>query len=195
MLHLFGVVFLADQAHAGCGAAADLVLQTGPRAIAVVAVLALAHLEYLLQEIQAVAHGAGAGIGAEVAALPALGAPVQGEPRKLAVRQVDIGVGFVVTQQDVVDRLVLLDQVVLQQQRLDLAVQHSDLDVGDVGHHRHGFRLQPAGAEVAGNPVFQVFGLAHVQQPPLGVVHLVHAGALAQGGEKGLVIETAVSHG
>ncbi len=67
MAYIFGVLDWVNQLYARRLTALDLVLQAGPRAVAVVAVFALAHEECLLQQAQAFADSSGARIGAEVA--------------------------------------------------------------------------------------------------------------------------------
>ncbi len=195
VLHLLRVLVLAHQAHAGRGAAVYLVLQAGTRAVAKVTVLALPHLEYFLQKMQRLAHCAGAGIGAEVLPLASLGAAVQRQARKpVLAGQEDIGITLVVPQQDIVRRLVGLDQVVLQQQRVHLGGGNGDLYLLNAHHQGHGFLGQAAGAKVAAHPVFQIARLAHVQQLVLGVVHLVNPRPRGQGVEKRLVIELSQTY-
>ncbi len=89
----------------------------------------------------------------------------------------DVRVGFVVAQQDVVARLPLLDQVVLERQRFFLVI---DLDKID----RAGFMDQRAGlgvgqtfiVEVTAHPIAQVLGFADVDHRAVSVFVEVHAG-------------------
>jgi len=83
--HVLGVVFRADIADAGGGAAFDLVLQAGSGTVAEEAVLALAHPEEFLQQMQTLPDGTGAGIGTEIAPLAALRPAVEGQSRILLV--------------------------------------------------------------------------------------------------------------
>ena len=95
--HVAAVILLAHQAHAGAGAALDLILQAGPRTVAEETVLALTHPKGFLQKHQAIPHHVGVGIGAKIAALPAFDAAMEGEARiGLPLRQEHIGVGLVV---------------------------------------------------------------------------------------------------
>src|SRR5690606_4328653 len=71
------VVLAPDQPDAGCRAAPDLVLQAGPRAIAEIAVLAIADQEQLLQLVDGFAHRPGVRVRPEVAALARTRAPVK----------------------------------------------------------------------------------------------------------------------
>ncbi len=96
MTHVFGVLFGVDQLHAWRLAALDLVLQAGPGAVAVVAVLALPHEEGLLQQAQAFADRAGARIGAEVASGLLLGATMNTQSWKFTGREEHIGIGLIV---------------------------------------------------------------------------------------------------
>src|SRR3546814_21174956 len=54
--HRFGVLARLHQAHAGRGAAADLVLQAGPRAVAEHADLAAAQTEHLVHQVARPTH-------------------------------------------------------------------------------------------------------------------------------------------
>lgn len=66
-LHLLGIFGLAHQpGHAGAGAALELVEQTGAGAVGIDRILALAHREDLLHQVQALAHRAAGGVRAEV---------------------------------------------------------------------------------------------------------------------------------
>ena len=83
------------------------------------------------------------------------------------------GKALVVAQHDVVARLVLLDEVVFEQQRLGLGVGERDLDARDVPDQRLHLGVDVAGEEVVADAVAQVARLAHVQQ--LGLTLLVRA--------------------
>ena len=89
-------------------------------------------------------------VGREVRAV--IVRPVLFEPARhiharvaLAERQLDVGVALVVTQQNVVARLELLDQVVLERERLLLVVEDDGLKV--VGRLEHQVPLLVRGAE------------------------------------------------
>jgi hypothetical protein len=88
------VILHVDQLHARRGAATDLVLQARARAIAEIAVLALTHLEQLLHQAEAFAHGEGARIRPEIA--PRLIARRDGRPAadNLRRRQINIRDSF-----------------------------------------------------------------------------------------------------
>ncbi|MNO75440.1 hypothetical protein D3C76_664860 [compost metagenome] len=179
--NIVGVLVFVDQADARPLAALDLVLQAGPGAVGVVAVFALAHRKGLLQQAEAFANGTGAGVWAEVSALGLFRTAMDAQAREVAVRQKHVGVGFIVAQQDVVRRPPFLDQVLLQQQRLGLVGGDGGLDLGDAAHQRSGLGRQAGFAEIAGQALLEVFGLAHVEQPRLGVEHTINARATAAG--------------
>ncbi len=151
--HVAGVVLLADVAHARRGAALDLVLQARPGAVLEEAVPALAHGEDLLQVVERFAHRAGAGERPEIPPLPLAATAVKAQPREALVGgEVDVGIALVVAQQDVVARAQLLDEVVLEDQRLGLGVGHRDLHVGDLRHHGLGLGVVRLAGEVARHP-------------------------------------------
>ena len=190
MAHVAGVVLFRDQPHARRGAAADLVLQAGPRAVAEIAVLALAHLEQLLHQIEAFAHRMGAGIRPEIATRQVFRAAVEGQPRiVLAAGEVDVGIALVVAQQDVVARLERLDQLRFQQQRFTLGTRHRDLDAGDLRHHRGDPRLRRRLQEIAADALLQIAGLAHVEQLARRVEVAVDARRRGERAEESLAVE------
>ena len=77
---------------------------------------------------QAVRQVAGE-VRAEVSRAVLAQPPRDVDARILLAGQLDVGIGLVVAQQDVEARLVLLDQVVLERQRLLLVVDQDVVDV------------------------------------------------------------------
>ena len=144
----------------------------------------MAQAKQLLQDVEALAHRARRGIGAEVAGRPAPGAAMEAQARKVVLRrQLDVGIGFVVAQHHVVGRALLLDQALLQQQRLGFAVGDGAVDVGHLGGQRQGLSVQAAGAEVAGDAPSQIARLADVKRLAGLVEHAIDAGLLAEAGK------------
>ena len=123
------VVFLGDLADTWCEAALDVVLEARP----VLQVAAGAQREELAQELEALVHGRDVRVGAEVARAVLRHAVRQEDARVLLLhRDLDVGIALVVLEADVVMRAVLLDEVALEDQRLDLGVRHDDLEVRDM---------------------------------------------------------------
>ena len=120
-------------AHAWRPAAADVIVEA--RALALgrrQVVVARADGEHPADEVERAAHLADVGVRAEVARAGNVAPPRHQHPRKrLADGHGDRGIALVVLEPHVEARLVFLDEVVLEQQRLRL-VRHDDrLDVGD----------------------------------------------------------------
>ena len=104
-------------------------------------------------------------------------------------RDLDERVALVVLEPDVEARLVALDQVGLEQQRLADGVGERPLEVrhpvdGRLDAQRRR-RRRPARLPVLADAVSQALRLAHVQHPARGVLHEVHAGAVGQALEGG----------
>ncbi|VVN29392.1 hypothetical protein PS681_04755 [Pseudomonas fluorescens] len=192
--HVFGIDLRLDQPDARRFAAFDLILQTWPGTVLVVAVFTLANEEGLLQQTQAFAYGAGARIRTEILALGFFGPAMNAQARKLPVGQKHVGIGFVVAQQDVVRRPPLFDQRLFKQQRFGFVGGDGRFDLRNATHQRCGFRRQTGFAKVAGQAFFQIFGLAHVQQACIAVEHAIDARAAADCRQKRAGIE-CVSHG
>ena len=99
-------------------------------------------------------------------------------PWKPFVFQNDEGICFVVFELDVVDGLVLLDHVVFEQQGIGFARCDNPLHISNLFHQQSGFAVVVLFGEVAGHPLFQVFGLADVQQFTVSIKVLINAGLL-----------------
>ena len=85
------------------------------------------------------------------------------------------GVRLVVFELDVVDRLVLLDHVVLQQQGVGLACSHNPLHIPNLLHQQPRLAVMVLLGEVAGDALLEVFGLADVQQFSVPIDVLIDA--------------------
>ena len=110
------VVLLRDLADARREAALDVVLQAGP----VLQVAAGAQREEAAQELQALMHGRDVRIGAEVARSVLRHAVRQEYARVLLLHgDFDVRIALVILEADVVVRAMLLDEVALENQRLD----------------------------------------------------------------------------
>ena len=184
--HARPVLRFADAPDAGRGAGADDVV------VAVAVGLgvgtdrrAAAQAERLLQKIddrpdEAGAGGEGTEVGRAIVADDAAG----GEPgQRLARVAADREEALVVAQQDVVARLVLLDQFVLGEQRLVLRAGHDPVEVVDAVDEaaQLGVGLaQGGGAEVALHAAAERQGLADVDDASGPVAHEVAARFLGQ---------------
>ena len=138
-------------------------------------------------------HGAAAkGSGQERAGIVvavALHAPGDEHPReRLAGGQLQVGVVLVVAQQDVVARRPLLDQVVLEGQRLHHRVGDDDLEALRLVEQRVDARAGAVRAEVAADAVAQHAGLADIERIARVVVIDVDAGLLGEAADLGLEI-------
>ena len=186
--HVLGILLAVDQADARGAATFDLVLKARSGAVLEEAVLAGPDAEELLQDVQAVAHRCRARERSEVAAA-LLGPPMEGQPRKRMVRQLDERIGLVVAQNDVEARLFGFDQALFEQQRLGLAGGHRDADVAHLGHQRHGLGGEPGRAEIRRDTGLQAARLADVEDFAILADHLVDAGPGRQRGQKPLGVE------
>ena len=172
------VVERTDRRDAGRLAPVNLKLKAGTRAMAVELLATRAHAEDAVHQ----GRGLPPDVGRDVR--PAIGALVLGhlahdvEARiRLAERQLQIGVVLVVTKEDVVERLVALDEVVLERQRLAFAVGDEDVQVGDLRHHRDLVeRPLVPGLEVGAHAGLEHPRLADVDDRSPGVLEQVDAG-------------------
>ena len=111
---------------------------------------------------------------------------------RLGGRQLQVGIVFVVAQQDVVARRALLDDVVLERQRFDDRVGDDHLDARRFIEQRIVARAHAVGVQVRARPIAQGAGLADVKRLSVGVVIDINARLLRQPGN--LVLEV-LDHG
>ena len=129
------------------------------------------------QQVERLADRVRVRVRTEVAHALALLAAQHHRARPLLVeRDREVRVRLVVLQPDVEARPVLLDEVELEEERLDLVGRHDPLDALRGLHHLpRAFRQQVRLEEVVREPAPQALGLADVDHPAVGVDELVRA--------------------
>ena len=191
MPDVVGVVGPVDEPHARSAAAIDLILEAGPGTVAEERIRALPDAEQLVDEGDGLAHGPGVRVGTEVPDARAPRSAVKDEAGKgRLLREMDPRIALVVAQDDVVARPVLLDQVVLEEQRFGLGM-------GDGHFHRGGARQESPPLLVprttpqpGGEAPSEVARLADVEDPLVAVDHPVDASPARHRLEKGAGVET-----
>jgi len=181
--HGFAIFLGRSQAFdAGAEAALDVVLQAGTGMIARKIDLATGQQERAVEQVRdavrQIAWEVRTVVGAAILAQPA-----GDEDLGIAIgqRELDVGVGLVVAQQDVEARLALLDEVVFQRQRLAFVVDQDVVDIDGLAHQRAGLRIGLRGFEQIGaHSRAQVLRLADIDDLALGVLVQVHAGLRGQ---------------
>ncbi len=119
----------------------------------------------------------------------ALHPPRDQHPRKrLASRQLQVGIVLIVTQEDVVARGPLLDEVVLEGQRLHHRIGDDELQTLGIVEEGVDARTHPVRAQIAPDTVPQDAGFADVERLASAVDEHVDAGLLGQAGDLGLEI-------
>jgi hypothetical protein len=142
--------------------------------------LAGAEEEDLAEQVERPAHALGRAVGAEVGAFALVALAREVDAREVLVEaDGDVGVRLVVAQPDVELRLVLLDEVLLGEQRLGLGDDHERLDVVDLLGQR-GRAVHRRVGEVAGHPLADRLRLAHVDHAAAPVPEEVHAGLVGK---------------
>ena len=171
--------------HARARAPADVEVEAGPpgaRPLVEERVRARPHGEDAGEGIERVADRPGVPVGTEVSDLLALRAAEHLRPRPpLPHRQGEVRIGLVVAVADVEPRPVLLDQVVLEHQRVDLARGHDPLDARGRRHHRLGAGVQGP-APVVREALAERAGLPDVDHAAVGVAEQVGAGGVGDRG-------------
>ena len=163
---------------------ADVIVQTGPLLADVPGELPAAggQLQRGAHRLQSGPGLVPAAEGAEVAGAVLLGLVHQREPGigRLVVQPHE-GIALVVLQKNIVPGLMPLDQGVFQDQRLKFRADHDGVEVIHLRDHHPGLLVVPAaGLEVLADAVFQLLGLAHIDDQPGLVHHDIHAGGQGQ---------------
>ena len=98
--------------------------------------------------------------------------------------QKDKRVGFIITQQDVIARLVELNIVVLKQQRFCLRMRDGDINILDERDQRFGLTGGKVAAKIAGKAFFKIFCLPHIDNRTASVIHAIDARLAGYGFQK-----------
>ena len=138
--------------------------------------------ESLAQGVDDALAGKSGAIGPKIARPVVLRLGGQGKPGIVPRGQADIGEALAVLEQNVIPGLVALDEGALQHQGLKLRLHHDDIEVVNLAHHGPGlFIVAGLVLEILAHPVFQRFGLAHVDDLAGCVLHDIYAGLQGQG--------------
>ena len=134
------------------------------------------------QEIERLADRVGVRVGTEVADALALLAAHHHRPRPLLVEgDGEVRIRLVVLQADVEPGPVPLDEVELEEERLDLVLGDDPFDRVRGGHHLPGSLGEELGLEeVVREPAAEALRLPDVDDPALGVEELVRAGCVGE---------------
>ena len=99
-----------------------------------------------VEQVKGFVDRASAGVGSKVACAISDDLAGREDPWPLILeRHFDVGVGFVILEQNVVARAVLLDQIHLKEQRLKLTLRHDDLKISNVTDQASRLRTQATG--------------------------------------------------
>jgi len=171
--------------HARAETLVHVIVETGPRerALAVVDLqIAASQLELIRDELQQPPRGAGKKRTIEKIALFSIEPAREDDARKiLRHRDLDVRIGLVVAKENVVARLVGLDEIVLEEDRLQLVVGRDEVDRFDFFNQRGAERIAITFADdVGSDAVAQVPRLPDVDHLTLGVFVHVNAGSVGK---------------
>ena len=163
VLHRFGVTLRRGESlDAWPQASPDVVLQTRTRIITVQVELAGRNQEVPMNQIDQSIRQAGGEVGTEVERA-VLAQAARGEDARIALAdgQLDVGISLVIAQKDVVARLLLLDEIVLERQRFLLVVDDDVVEIDGLAQQRSGLGIGAAAFQkIRAHPRAQVVGLA-----------------------------------
>ena len=123
-----------------------------------------------------------AAVGAKVAGSIFRNSADQGKTRiSLVDRKADIGIAFVIFQQNIIARLMPLNQRALQHQSFKLIVRQNIVKVVDLADHGPGLpRMAGEVGKVLADPIFQRPGFPYIDHLPRLVHHNIDAGGERQ---------------
>ena len=99
--------------------------------------------------------------------------------RKLLLRvHLDIGIGLVVFEKNVVLGLVFFDERVFERERVHLARRDDVGKVGDILDHAPHLNGLVGSMKILAHAVFEYARLAHVNDRPVLIEHDIHAGGI-----------------
>ena len=172
------IVGKSDPADAGGRATPDLVFEAGAAARLQLPIPADPKRQDRLQETEGLLRRGAGGIRAEMACAVLFRTAYELKAGEgFGGIDPDVVVGFVVPEIDVVARPVLLDQVVLKDQRLLFRPGENEIEIPDSGNEEGDHRPRVGAGEIGPDPRLQVPRLPHVENLPGAVPHQIDAGA------------------
>ena len=170
------VILLGLIADARRQAALDVVLQARALAPAVDRLAAGPQRKDQTHQVDQLAQPVRVRVRPEVARPVVADHAREDDPRKRLVGDLQIGIAFVVAQTDVERRLMPLDQVRLEDQRLDLVGDDDRSNVGDLLDHRRRARVvRRALLEIRPHAIAQRDRLSDVENLAVASDHQIHA--------------------
>ncbi len=163
---------------AGAEAAMNVVLQAGAGMVAREIDLATGDEKAAMDELDdAIGEVAGKVRAVVGGAVFAQAARDEDFGKAVGERELDVGVGLVVAEQDVEARLALLDEVVFEREGFVLVGDEDVVEVDGLAHERAGFGVGLRGfKQIGADAGAKVLGLADVDDLALGVFVEVDAG-------------------
>ena len=96
-------------------------------------------------------------------------------------RHLDVRIGLVILQKNIVIGMVFLDEVTFQQQCFHLGIRYDIFEFLDIRHHGLGFhRMVSAALKILPYAVFQIDSLPHIDHMSIGILHQIYPRFLGQ---------------
>ena len=166
-----------ESLHARPQTAVNVELEAGMRVAARQIDVAGRHQKVAMDEVHQPVREVARKVGTEVGRTVLAQAPRDVDARILFGGELDIRVSLVVAQQDVVARLPLLDEIVLEREGFFFVVDTDEFEVARLADERAGLGIyEPVFIEVAAHAGAQILGLAHIDHRAVSVLVQVHAG-------------------
>jgi hypothetical protein len=103
--------------------------------------------------------------------------------------QQNIGIGFIIPQQDVVLGLMLLDQIVFEDQRLGFGMGNRKLDMMDMADQGPSFGTPRVTSKIGAQAFHQILGFTHIQNDSVLTQHPVNARLMRDRGKERFMIK------
>ncbi len=176
LVHQRAVIPDRNFAGARCTATFDLKQETGPHPALVISVGAGAQQKGALQRVDGAGDRAGRGERPEIIAIAApRPAMLEDLRHRMVAGYQDEGEGLVVPEHHIEPGLEPLDQIGLEQKRLDLGRGGDELHACGVGDHAHDAVVVRARPRVALHPLLEMPRLADIEYLAVRIDHAVNA--------------------
>jgi hypothetical protein len=100
---------------------------------------------------------------------------------KALIFDTEPGIGLVIPQQHIIPGLMFLDQVILQQKGIRFGGYHYVTDAVDLSDHDTGLPLPMELCEIRTNALFEILGLAYIEDFSFCIKKLINSRAIRKG--------------
>ena len=128
-----------------------------------------------MNDIEYQIYGACPAVRTEVFAMKLIDSARFEYPRIGFSSNADTGITFAILEEDIIVRLITLNQIILEQKSILLGVDHYIFDVSDIAHECVGFKTFVLFVPITIDPSSEIFSFAYVNNHPVRVEVLIYS--------------------